>query len=169
MSANLESLLPSSKRAQACAADAQQAEALRLHTAQFGHLGDRTPTLRAAAISSAASESADRLTMTAARVYAHHTSGPELLMALERDAQRMAARCASARYAPMAEVVAGFMTALLRGQVLRLMGELAGLRAEPDLLAALQAMVEQECGDKPHTDAERAAVAAIAKATGVRQ
>jgi len=64
--------------------------------------------------SAAASESADRLTMTAARAYAHHTDGAELLMALERDAQRMAARCASARYAPMAEVVAGFMTALLR-------------------------------------------------------
>ena len=46
-------------------AKAMRAQALRAFNEQFGHLGaDRTPTLRAAAISSAASESADRLTLT---------------------------------------------------------------------------------------------------------
>lgn len=133
MSAQLESLLPPSKQAQACAEDARQAAALKLHAEHFGHLGvDRAPALKAAAIGDAARESADRLTLTLARGYAHHTSGPELLLALERDAQRMAARCGSARYSPMAEVVAGFMAALLRGQVLRLMADAAPPR-DPSL------------------------------------
>ncbi len=123
MSAQLESLLPLSKQAQACAEDARQAAALKLHAEHFGHLGDRTPGLKASAIGDAARESADRLTLTLARGYAHHTTAADLLAALERDSQRMAARCTTVQYAGFQATVDAYLRALLRGQVLRLMGD----------------------------------------------
>lgn len=170
MSPVLERVLTPEQRAQAAAEDARQAAALRLHTANFGHLGaDRTPALKANAIGDAARETADRLSLTLARGYAHHTTAESLLVALERDSQSMAARCTSVQFAGFQATADGYMRALLRGQVLRLMALVNELRAAPDLLSALQGMVEQECGDKPITDAEHAAVAAIAKATGAQQ
>ncbi len=132
MSAQLESLLPLSKQAQACAEDARQAAALKLHAEHFGHLGDRTPALKAAAIGDAARESADRFALTLARGYAHHTTAESLLAALERDAQSMAARCSTVKFAGFQATVDGYLRALLRGQILRLMADAAPPR-DPSL------------------------------------
>jgi len=133
MSPVLERVLTPEQRAQAAAEDAKQAAALKLHAEHFGHLGaDRTESLKANAIGDAARETADRLSLTLARGYARHTTAEGLLVALERDSQSMAARCTSVQYAGFQATADGYMRALLRGQVLRLMGDLAELRAESE-------------------------------------
>lgn len=134
MSAILESALSPARHAQACAEDARQAEALRLHRANFAHIGE----VRTGVISAAATQAHASLHATLAQAFAHYPTGPALLAALEADARAFALRQCGR---PDAAVERAQLAALLRAQVLRLFQRAE--QKDRDLREAVQALQDR--------------------------